>query len=175
MLPSFPKSQKILDEEWQIRMFAAKAEVFPTAFHPPVHHIIEGRQTDFQREDRQVRPLEMKKHSFTTSHDIKDGKGMTLEIFELKAKELGEQFGKQMWQTLADATEKAVAETGNELKIKIGALTEEDFFKMLEMGEKDFDEAGRPTGKLFCDPSLAEELRTKVAEWSRDPGFNSKV
>ena len=58
MLPAFPKAQKILDDEWYKRMFTAKNKVFPTHIHPPVLAIIDGKTSDFQREDRQVKPLE---------------------------------------------------------------------------------------------------------------------
>jgi hypothetical protein len=79
MLPSFPKSQKIVDGAWQKRMFAAKAEVFPHDNHPPVLPIIEGKSADFQREDRQVKPLRMKKRQITIRHKITEGKGMALD------------------------------------------------------------------------------------------------
>jgi hypothetical protein len=34
MLPALPKAQKILDNEWNKRMFAAKDKVFPTHTTP---------------------------------------------------------------------------------------------------------------------------------------------
>jgi len=98
MLPTFPKAQKILDEAWKKRMFAAKNEVFPLHIHPPVEPIIEGKDGDFQREDGQVKPLKIERHQVTTQYQFKDGKGMSLEDFYGKAKEVGEGLGKQMWQ-----------------------------------------------------------------------------
>src|SRR6266496_4380051 len=116
MLPAFPKAQKILDDSFHRRMFAAKAEVLPHAIHPPVLPIVEGKNSDYQREDRKVRSLKIERHEATASFEHKDGKGMSLEIFEKKARELGEQLGKQMWDVLTGGIEEAVAETGNEVK-----------------------------------------------------------
>jgi hypothetical protein len=92
MLPSFPKAQKILDEQRNKRMFAAKAKIFPQHIHPPVQPIVEGKRTDFQREDRKIKPLKIKRHQVTTQIDTSDGKGLTLELFNQKASELGEGF-----------------------------------------------------------------------------------
>src|SRR5438309_2224697 len=120
MLPSFPKAQTLLNDEWNKRMFAAKSKVFPHHIHHPVLPIVEGKSSDFQREDRQVRPLRMEKHEVTVRHSIKDGKGMTLAMFYDKAKEAGEGLGKQMWEMLTGTIGEAVQETGNKLQIKKG-------------------------------------------------------
>src|SRR6266851_3859443 len=113
-------------------MFSAKARVFPAHIHPPVLPIVEGRESDFQREDGQVRPLKIEHHEVTSQHGIKEEKGMTLAVFNEKARETGEAFGKQMWGLLTGAVGEAVAETGNEVKIKKGGLKQEDILRMLE-------------------------------------------
>lgn len=74
MLPSFPKCHKILNDEWAKRMFAAKNETFPLSLHPPVLPIVEGKRSDFQREDRTVKPLKIEKHQVTVQHSIKEEK-----------------------------------------------------------------------------------------------------
>src|SRR6266487_4215922 len=175
MLPSFPKSQKILDDEWHKRMFAAKAEVFPHAVHPPVRQIIEGKRSDYQREDRKVKSLEMKRFRAETSHDIKEGKGMTLTMFDAKAKELGQEFGKNMWKVLIGGIEEAVAETGNELKYKKGNLKQEDILRMVEMMQLDFDEHGKPTQMLILPPEMADEFKKREAEWADDRKYHTKL
>lgn len=156
-------------------MFAAKAKVFPTHIHPPVHPIIEGKTSDFQREDRQVKPLEMKHHSITVQHSIADGKGMSLETFDAKAKEVGEALGKQLYQSVLNAIDEAVKETGNEVKVKKGELKQADILKLLEMGHHNFDEQGNPTAQLICGSEFAEELKQHEAEWANDKEFQSKV
>ena len=71
MLPKFPKAQKIADDEWKKRMFAAKGEVFPPHLHPPVLPIVEAKNADYQRADNQIRPLEIKRHQVTASVDTR--------------------------------------------------------------------------------------------------------
>ncbi len=175
MLPAFPKAQKILDEEWNKRMLAAKSKVFPTHIHPPVLAIIEGKTSDFQREDRQVKPLKMKLHSITAQHSVADGKGMSLAVFDEKAKEVGEGMGKQMFQSVVEVIEETVKETGNEVKVKKGDLKQEDMLRLLEMGDHNFDEQGNPTQQLICGSELAEELKKHEAEWGADKEFQAKV
>jgi hypothetical protein len=89
MLPAFPKAEKILGEEWNKRMLAAKDKIFPLHIHPPVHAIIEGKTSDFERDDRQVKPFKLKPHSISVQYSIADGKGLSLEVFDSKAKEAG--------------------------------------------------------------------------------------
>jgi hypothetical protein len=175
MLPTFPKAQKILDEAWNKQMFEWKNKVFPIHLHPPIHQILEGKTTDFQREDRQIRPLEMKRHSVETSHSIADGKGMTLHTFNEKAKEVGEAWGKKFFQTTLGVVEEAVKETGNEIKIKKGELKQEDVLQMFETVQQNFDEFGNPTGQLVCGSEFAEELKKREAEWRNDPAFMAKL
>ena len=79
-------------------MFTAKGEVFPRTIHPPVLNIVEGKSSDFQRTDGQVRSIDMKRHSATISQEMKDGKGLSLDGFKEKAAELGRAMGKQMMQ-----------------------------------------------------------------------------
>jgi hypothetical protein len=175
MLPSFPKSQKILDEEWNKIMFSAKAKVFPTHIHPPVLPIIKGKESDFQRDDGQVKPLKMEHHKVTSQHSIKDGKGMALPEFKQKASEVGEALGKQMWGMLTGVVQEAAAETGNEVKIKKGELKQEDVLRMLDMVQQNFDEHGNPTQQLVCGSELAAELKKRETEWSNDKEFQAKV
>jgi len=175
MLPAFPKSQKILDEVWNNQMFDCKNAVFPLHRHPPVHHIIEGKKSDFQREDRKVKSFKMKRQSVTSSHSIADGKGMTLQTFNEKAKEVGESLGKQMWQMTTNAVDEAVKETGNSVNIKKGELKQEDILKMLETTYHNFDESGNPTGKIVCGSEFAEELRKHETEWLNDKVFMAKL
>ena len=156
-------------------MFAAKAKIFPAHVHPPVHPIIEGKDSDFQREGGQVKPLKIERHQVTAQHSIKDGKGMTLTAFNEKAIEVGEAFGKQMWEMVTTTIDEAVAETGNEVKIKKGDLKQEDILRLLEMGEQNFDEHGNPTQQLICGSEFAEELKKHEAEWSKDKEFHAKV
>jgi hypothetical protein len=175
MLPAFPKAQKILDETWNERMFFWKNRVFPLHLHPPVYPIIEGKTSDFQREDRKVKPLKMKKHSVKTSHKIEDGKGMTLQIFEEKAKEVGEGVGKQLFQAMVGVVEEAVQETGNEVKIKKGELKQEDIFRIYESTQHNFDEKGNPTGQFVCGSEFMEELRKHEKAWNEDEDFVAKL
>jgi hypothetical protein len=175
MLPSFPKAQKILDDVWHKQMFAAKAAVFPHEIHPPVLPIAECKQADFQREDRQVKPLKMKQHQLTVRHEIKEGKGLSLKELNEKAKELGEGLGKQMWETLTGAIEEAAAETGNEIKIKKGDLRQEHILKMLETRAENFDQDGNPAGQLICGSAFGEEIKNRMAEWSEDKEFQAKM
>jgi hypothetical protein len=175
MLPAFPKAQKILDDEWNKRMFAAKNKVFPTHIHPPVLAIIEGKTTDFQREDRQVKPLEMKLHRVTAQPSVADGKGMSLNVFDSKAKEVGEAMGKQLFESVFQVINEAVKETGNEVKFKKGELKQEDMIRMLEMGEQNFDEHGNPTGQMIGGSEFIAELKKREAEWANDKEFQAKV
>ncbi|MDD5140022.1 MAG: hypothetical protein PHY43_07170 [Verrucomicrobiales bacterium] len=175
MLPSFPKAQKILDEQRNKQMFAAKAKIFPHHIHPPVQPIIEGKQTDFQREDRKIKPLKIEPHRFTISIDTSSGKGLTLEVFNQKATELGEGMGKQMFQMLLGTIEEAVAETGNEVKVKKGDLKKEDILRLFEMGTHNFDEHGNPTGQFLCGSEFAQELTKHKDEWEQDKEFVAKV
>jgi hypothetical protein len=175
MLPTFPKAQKILDEAWNKRMFAVKNEVFPLHMHPPVQPIVEGKDGDFQRDDGQVKPLKIERHQVTTQYQFKDGKGMSLDDFYGKAKEVGEGLGKQMWQMMTGVVDEAVKETGNEIKIKKGDLKKEDILRMLEMGTENFDEAGNPTRQLVCGLEFGEELKKRAAEWSADGEFMANV
>lgn len=175
MLPTFPTAQEILNEAWNKRMFAAKNEVFPHHMHPPVQQIHEGKSSDFQREDRQIRPLEMKLHSVTTQINTSSGQGLTLEVFNQKAQELGEGLGKQMWETITGAINEAVAETGNEVKFKKGNLKQEDMLRLLEMGEETFDENGNPNRQIVCGSEMMEEFKKVEEEWAQDKVFQDKV
>lgn len=57
-----------------------------------------GSTATFSGKDRKVKPLNVKRQQVTTTFDAKDGKGMTREVFESKARETGEAMGKQMWE-----------------------------------------------------------------------------
>src|ERR1051326_5173467 len=175
MLPSFPKSQRASNDEWNKHMFAAKNRVFPLQIHPPVLQIIEGKKSDFQREDRKVEPLKMKRHQVTVRHSIKDGKGMSLLAFYEKAREAGEGMGKNMWETQFNAINEAVKETGNQLKFRKGHLAQKNILQLLEMGQQNFDEHGNPTGQLVAGSEFLEELRRREKEWSQDTEFLAKV
>ena len=157
------------------RMLSAKAEVFPEAVHPPVRPITEGKKSDFQREDREIRPLDPKLQKVSATFDTKEGKGMTLEIFEAKAKELGEALGKQMWSMMLGAVDEAVAETGNTVAIKDGRFTQENFLRMMEMTQHGFDDHGQPTNMLILSPAMEESLRKSEAEWQQDPTFKVRL
>jgi hypothetical protein len=175
MLPRFPNAQKITDDAWQKAMFAAMHEILPLEIHPPVQPIIEGKSSDFQREDRQIRPLQLKKQQATTHFDTSSGKGATLELLYEKARELGESIAKQQWGMIQAAVDEAVAETGNTIKIKKGNITQEDIYRILETTEANFDEAGQPTQRLVCGPELAQELALREEQWRHDAAFHSKV
>ena len=103
MLPTFPKGQKVLDEAWNKLMFQWKNKTFPLHLHPPIHQITEGKTSDFQREDRKIKPFKMQRKSVTASHSIEDGKGMTLQVFNEKAKEVGEALGRQLLESTLGA------------------------------------------------------------------------
>ncbi len=175
MLPSFPKSQKILDQDWPTRMFEAKAEIFPHNIHPPVLPIVEGKGGDFEREDGQVRPLELKLHQTHLSIPIKDGKGLTLAEFDAKAREAGRDMGRQMFEAVLQGLDEAVKETGNQVQINGGNLKQDDIFRMLEMIEWNFDEQGNPTHQIVLGQTLAEEFKRKSTEWDADPEFRARI
>lgn len=149
--------------------------VFPLDVHPPVQPIIEGKRTDFQREDRQIRELRIQKHQAVTRFDTGSGKGATIEKMFQIADELGESMGKQKWKMITAAIDEAVAETGNELKIKKGNITQADIIRMAEMTVANFDETGTTTQKLICTPELAQELSLREAEWRHDKVFQAKL
>jgi len=175
MLPRFPNAQKTIDDAWFKRIWAATHESFPLDIHPPVKPIIEGKRSDFQREDRQIRPLKIEKHQAKTHLDTSDGKGATLEVLFQKAGELGESMAKQKWEMITRAIDEAVTETGNEVKIKKGSITQDDIFRMLETGQHIFDEDGNSTQQLVCSPDLAQELLLREVEWKDDKAFHTKV
>jgi hypothetical protein len=175
MLPVFPKCRKILDDEWKKNLFAAKAEVFPYELHPPVLPVVEGKHSDYQRRDRKIVPLEMKRSEVSTSIDTSQGLGMTIETFREKARELGQGFGKQMWEMVIGAVEQAVAETGYQVKVRKGNLTQQDVLKMFDLVEHNFDEAGNPTQQLVLGPELAAEFKKRFEEWSQDTAFMEKL
>lgn len=156
-------------------MFSTKAKVFPTHIHPPVLPIIEGKESNFQRDDGQIKPLKMEHRNVTSQHSIKDGKGMTLPEFNQKANEVGEALGKQMWELLTRVVQEAATETGNEIKVKKGELEQEDVLRMLDMVQQNFDEHGNPTQQLVCGSEFAAELKKHQAEWSNDKVFQRKV
>jgi len=175
MLPTFPNAQKVLDDAFHKRMFAAKAEVFPHAIHPRVLQIMEGKKSNYQREDGKVQPLKVKRHKVTASFQHKEGKGMSLETFDEKAREVGEKLGKQMWNMLTGTIDEAVAETGNEVRINNGNLKQEDVFRMLEMVQHEFDERGDSAQKLILTPAMAEEFKKRECEWAADREFHAKL
>lgn len=175
MLPAFPKAQKILDDEWNKRMFAAKNKTFPAHIHPPVLAIIEGKTSDFQREDRQVKPLEMKLHRVTAQHSVADGKGMSLSVFDSKAKEVGEAMGKQFFESVFQVINEAVKETGNEVKFKKGELKQEDVIRMLETVDQNFDDDGNPTGQMVAGSEFIAEFKKREVEWANDQEFQAKI
>ena len=175
MLPAFPASQKILTDAFMKRVLAARAQIIPPAIQPPVREIVEGKRSDFQREDRQIKPLDMKFQHVDATFDTTGGKGMTLEVFEGKAREIGEDLGKQMWELLFNAVNEAVKETGNILQIRGGQFTKEDFIRMLEMSDQNFDEKGDPTNFMILHPNMAEKLKKLELEWNQDEVFKSRV
>jgi len=175
MLPTFPESKTILKREWEKRFFAAKTKIFPVEIHPPVMELTEGKKSDYQTDERRIRPLKVKSHSVTARHSIKDGMGMTITEFDATAVDAGEKFGNQMWELMKGAFNDAVDETGNEIEIKKGDLKKEDILRILEMGEKTFDEHGNMEGQMLCNPAFAEELRQRETEWMKDKDFQAKV
>ncbi len=175
MLPTFPKAQKVLDDAWRAQMWSARDKAFPQPFQPPVHPIIEGKKSDFQQEDRTIKPLKMKHHQISTTHNIKDDRGMTLGDFTKTAKEIGEGLGRRMSQSVFGAIEEAVREIGNVVHIKKGDLKQEDIFRMLEVVQSNFDENGNPTGRLVCGSEFAEEIRKREAVWKNDSQFLAKL
>ena len=156
-------------------MFVAKGKIFPVHLHPPVLQIVEGKTSDFQRDDGIIKPLNIKRHSVQVEHRIEDGRGMTFDAFFKKAEETGEALGKEMWETITGAITESVAETGNEIKIKKGSFTQEDMLKMIEVREHNFDEDGNPTGQMVCGSELAKELKYRFEEWKDDKVFLAKV
>lgn len=175
MLPSFPIAQKILNAAFEKRVFSARARAIPREIHPPVRQIREGRRSDFQREDRKIKPLDVKEHIVRTAFEAMDGKGMTREAFDAKASELGEGLGRQMLELLLGAVREAVDETGNSLLLNDGKFTQENIIQMLEMTQHGFDEHGQPTNVLLVSSELGEELRRREAEWAKDESFKAKV
>jgi hypothetical protein len=175
MLPTFPKAQKELDEAFNKQMFDWIHKVLPLHLHPPIHHIIEGKNSDFQREDRQIKPLKMERHSVEAKFSLETGKGMTLAILNEKAKEVGEGMGKQMFQSVIGAVDEAVQETGNKVTFKKGELKQEHVFQMLETIQQNFDERGNPTAQLVCGTEFAEELKKCEFEWRNDEEFVKKL
>lgn len=174
MLPSFQKAQKLLNEQWLEKVLAAKAVAFPLALQPPVFSIAEGKRSDLQREDRKIEKFEMQRHSVTVTHSVEDGKGLTLEAFETKAREAGAELGKQMFNMLITKIDEAVLETGNEIKVKRGNLSQEDVLRMLAMGEQSFDESGNPIGQFVAGSEFFEEIKQREAEWAKDDAYQAK-
>ena len=175
MLPRLPKSQKLIDEVFHKRMFAARNKVIPHAVHPPHRKIVEGKTTDYQREDREVKPLEMKLHRVELTVDISGGKGTTLDELYAKAHNVGESLGKQMWEMLNGAINEAVSETGNEVTITNGVITKEVVLKFLSMGEEAFDQNGEPTGRLILHPDMLEQFKKFEREHASDKEFLDQV
>lgn len=175
MLPTFPKSQKILSDEWNQRMFAKKNDTFPLELHPPILQIVEGKDSDFERDDGKIKSFNIKLHSVSVRHQIENDRGMTLEEFRKKADEAGEGLGKDMWQSITETITQAVAETGNEVKVKKGNLTQDDMLKMLETRAHNFDEFGMPQGRLVCGSEFANEVKQRIEEWKDDKGFHAKA
>lgn len=156
-------------------MFAAKDKVFPREIHPAMHHVVEGKANDFQREDRKVKSIEMKLHSSTVEFSTADGRGMLLEDFDVKASELEEKFGKQLFRQMTSALDEAVDETGNEIKVKKGEFQQSDMLKLLEMREINFDARGNPTQQIICGHELAEEFENYEEEWAKDEEFQAQI
>jgi len=156
-------------------MFAAQNQTFPPSLHPPVLPIIEGKRSDFQREDRTVKPLNIKKHEVTVHHTFKEGKGMTIEEFYEKAREAGEGMGKQMWAVLIGAITEAAEETGNKATFKKGKLTQDDILLMLEQVQQNFDEQGNPTAQFIFGSEFAQELKGRDREWREDKSFQARL
>lgn len=175
MLPIFPKAQQILDDEWSKRMFAARTEVFPAAYHPPVRPIVEARSSDYQRDDGKINPLQLKRKTVSSQVDVSHGRGLTLELFDAKAKELGHAVGKQMFQGMLDAVNEAAKETGNTVAIKKGAITQADLLKIFDTPAESFDEQGNSNMTFVLNPELARELAEKELQWSRDPKFVAQI
>ena len=157
------------------RVVAARTQVFPQAVQPSTRTIIEGKHSDYQREDRQVKSLDIKLHQVTATFDTKDEKGMTAEVFEEKAREIGAGMGKQMWDMLFDAVKMATNETGNTMEIKNGEFGQEDILRMLDMTQHCFDDHGNPTNMLLLHPNVAEALKKREEEWARDHVFLAKL
>lgn len=156
-------------------MFAAKNKIFPLEIHPPVLHIVEGKSSDYQREDRKVETLNIQRHEVTVQYSFKDGKGLDLKRFYEKAEEAGIGMGTQMSKMRFAAIEEAVKETGNEVKVKKGGLTQDHMLQLLEMGQQNFDEHGNPTSQFVCGSEFMEELRKHEQEWNEDKEFQAKV
>src|SRR4030095_6298744 len=128
MLPSFPKAQKILNAAYNSLILAARATVVPPHMHPRVRPLMEGKRSDCQREDRTIKELKPKLHKVEVTADA-TGKGMTREVFETMARELGEGAGREMWKHMLESIDEAVSETGNTLAIKHGEFTKDDFLR----------------------------------------------
>lgn len=175
MLPTFPKSDKILNDEWHKQMFAAKDETFPLHMHPPVLHMVEGKTSDFQREDRKIEPTTMNHLQVQVEHKVEDDKGMTLEAYFAMAAKAGKDMGKKFWERTLQVVEAAVKETGNEVKISAGNLTQQNMLQMLEITQQNFDELGKPTSQFVCGSEFLEEIKKRNEEWKNDTEFQAKV
>lgn len=156
-------------------MFAKKNNTFPLELHPQVLRIVEGKDTDFERDDGKIKSFKMKLHSVSVQHQIANDRGMTLEEFRKKADEAGEKLGKDMWESITATITEAVAETGNEVKVKKDNLTQDDVLRMLEMRTHNFDEFGKPQGTLVCGSEFAAEVKQRVEEWKDDKDFHAKA
>jgi hypothetical protein len=95
-------------------------------------------------------------------------RGLTLDEFCRKAKELGETFSHEVSKTLFTDIEAVVKAAGNEILFRAGDLTAEDFFRLVEKVEVDFDEYGRPLSGFCFGPELAAEVAKKQPEWDKD-------
>lgn len=155
-------------------MWAAKAAALPPSVHPAIYAIVEGKVSDFERDDGQIRRTAMKRRQVQSSSKIEDDKGLSSEAFMKSAQEMGTALADEIFKTIVEGVEEAVKETGNEITIKKGQLAKEDFLRMIEMTNHGFDDAGKSTNVFMVSPEMADQLVKAESEWKADKEFTAK-
>ena len=169
MLPDFPKAQKVIDDLFYRRIFAAIRESAPLV-HRIVHRFQhEGKVSTLETDEGNVEEIDYKLHRVEISLHYQPERGCTLDDLLQKAEQMGREFGHKMESSIFQEIGAVADRTGNTVDLKGAPLDGNAFADLIEKVDTDFDENGTPSSMFVVSPEMLKEIQQHVSEWEKDP------
>ena len=170
MLPDFLKTKEKLQKMLVSEMKKSQLLHLGPLADVPESMMFEGNKSVIVREDGSIAEMHPKKMTAEVEIKLEEIEGMTHEAILDKINTMAKEVVEKQKELAYGAINKAAEEVGNVIDADGEPFSMDHLFEMLEKIDRDFDEAGNPSG-LTCSagPELFESIAKTIEQAKADP------
>lgn len=176
MLPHFPEIQQRLLKLLNVRLKLVKDEELGPLSSGTSVVIFEGDKIELVREDGAKEVVRMKEAKAERRIDFTEVETLTPEIIHERIDSVAKEIARQEGEAAVEELEKAVRKTGNIIDTPPTLFSPDDYFRMLDMLDVEFDERGQPRMPQFLvGPEASENISKVLKQVASDPDNKKRL